>query len=97
MLRSQKAVEIKELMSLLIMKTSNTEYNVNIIPTLLATGCQQAYAGAKFYDCNIAVVMTNSTFTEPAKRTLLKNWVYNYGKKSIFQTATEAYIKLFDL
>ena len=36
MLRSQKAVEIKELMSLLIMKTSNTEYNVNIIPTLLA-------------------------------------------------------------
>ena len=35
-LRSQKAVEIKELMSLLIMKTSNTEYNVNIIPTLLA-------------------------------------------------------------
>lgn len=31
-----KAVEIKELMSLLIMKTSNTEYNVNIIPTLLA-------------------------------------------------------------
>ena len=38
MLRSQKAVEIKELMSLLIMKTSNTEYNVNIIPTLLAAG-----------------------------------------------------------
>ena len=36
MLQSQKAVEIKELMSLLIMKMSNTEYNVNIIPTLLA-------------------------------------------------------------
>lgn len=31
-----KVVAIRELMSLLIMKMSNTAYNVNIIPTLLA-------------------------------------------------------------
>ena len=36
MLQSQKVVAIRELMSLLIMKMSNTAYNVNIIPTLLA-------------------------------------------------------------
>jgi len=28
---------------------------------------QEAFSGAKFYDCDIAVVMTNSTFTESAK------------------------------
>lgn len=28
---------------------------------------QEAYAGAKYYNCDIAVVMTNSTFTKAAK------------------------------
>ena len=28
---------------------------------------QEAHAGAAYYDCDVAVVMTNSTFTESAK------------------------------
>lgn len=28
---------------------------------------QEAFSGAKFYDCDVAVVMTNSTFTDSAK------------------------------
>ena len=44
---------------------------------------QQAYAGAKFYDCNIAVVMTNSTFTEPAKELAKKLGVQLWEKSYI--------------
>ena len=28
---------------------------------------QEAYAGSKFYGCDVAVVMTNNTFTKSAK------------------------------
>ena len=44
---------------------------------------QQAYAGAKFYDCNVAVVMTNSTFTEPAKELAQKLGVQLWEKSYI--------------
>ena len=45
----------------------NTGYNVNITPIPLEIKTvQEAYAGANFYDCDKAVVMTNITFTKSA-------------------------------
>ena len=34
---------------------------------------QEAYAGCKFYDCHVPVVMTNSHFTDSAKQLAEKN------------------------
>ena len=45
----------------------NMGYNVNITPIPLEIkAVQEAYAGANFYDCDKAVVMTNITFTKSA-------------------------------
>lgn len=42
---------------------------------------QEAYAGAKFYGCDVAVVMTNSTFTKSAKELAEKLGVELWEKK----------------
>lgn len=48
---------------------------------------QEASAGAKYYDCDIAVVMTNSTFTESAKdlahKIGVKLWSSNQTYKGV--------------
>lgn len=44
----------------------NTGFNANIIPTVGNKAVQEAYAGANFYDCDRAMVMTNLTFTRAA-------------------------------
>ena len=38
---------------------------------------QEAYAGADFYDCDVAMVMTNSTFTRQPE-----NWLTNLAQSS---------------
>ena len=42
---------------------------------------QEAYAGARYYDCDVALVITNSTLTGPAKE-LAKNFMLLYGRTS---------------
>lgn len=48
---------------------------------------QEASAGSKFYDCDVAVVMTNSTFTESAKELAhkigVKLWSNNISYKEV--------------
>ena len=42
---------------------------------------QEAYAGADFYDCDAAMVMTNNTFTRARSRTLgilLAKWQFTF-------------------
>ena len=40
---------------------------------------QEAYAGACYYDCDVAVVMTNADFTAPAKDLAASNGVLLWG------------------
>lgn len=60
---------------------------------------QEAFAGAKYYDCDIAAVMTNASFTKSAKtlanRTEVLLWSDNkipFSRRSFFATK---YIGLF--
>ena len=46
---------------------------------------QEAYAGANFYDCDKAVVMTNITFTKSATH---RNWMLNYGPTALLHLFT---------
>ncbi len=54
---------------------------------------QEAHAGASFYDCEVAVVMTNTTFTrqaeELAQRTSVKLWPNNHVDKRFWTLLTE--------
>ena len=58
---------------------------------------QEAYAGADFYDCDVAMVMTNSTFTRQARELADKTWRRALGtllskRKFICDIQTHAYI-----
>lgn len=44
---------------------------------------QEAFAGAKYYNCDIAVVMTNNTFTQSAKDLAIKTDVLLWDKNKI--------------
>lgn len=44
---------------------------------------QEAYAGAKYYNCNVAVVMTNNTFTQSAKDLARKTNVFLWDRNKI--------------
>lgn len=47
---------------------------------------QEVYAGGKFYDCDKYIVMTNSTFTEPAKQMAKKLNVQLWARCSVSNT-----------
>ncbi len=44
---------------------------------------QEAYAGAKYYNCDVAVVMTNNTFTPSAKELAKKTGVLLWGNDKL--------------
>lgn len=44
---------------------------------------QEAFSGAKYYNCDLAVVMTNNTFTKSAKE-LAKKQMCFYGNEIMF-------------
>lgn len=44
---------------------------------------QEAFSGAKYYDCDVAVVMTNTTFTPAAKELAKKTGVLLWGDNRI--------------
>lgn len=44
---------------------------------------QEAFAGAKFYNCDVAVVMTNTTFTQSAKDLAQKTNVLLWSRNKI--------------
>lgn len=48
---------------------------------------QEAFAGAKYYDCDVAVVMTNNTFTQSAKELANKTGVLLWGNNKASQSA----------
>lgn len=54
---------------------------------------QEAFAGAKFYDCDIAAVMTNNTFTKSAKDLAFKTNVLLWEKEKITPTLKDKPIK----
>ena len=61
---------------------------------------QEAFAGAKYYNCDIAVVMTNSTFTKSAKELAHKTDVLLWEKNkmpSSFGFQPTRYIGIFAL
>ncbi len=45
----------------------------------------EAYSGARFYDCQVAVVMTNQSFTQAAKTLAAKNGVLLWDRERLKQ------------
>ncbi len=56
---------------------------------------QEAFAGAKFYDCDIAVVMTNTTFTKSAYELAQKTGVQLWENNHIHQSSNTSKMGCF--
>lgn len=49
---------------------------------------QQVYAGKNYYDCHVAVVLTNRSFTQSARQLAAKNGVLLWGRKELDSLAS---------
>ncbi len=56
---------------------------------------QEAFAGAKYYDCDVAVVMTNNTFTPAARELAKKTGVLLWGNSKVSQSANSFWLTKF--
>ena len=54
---------------------------------------QEAYSGKEFYDCHIAVVLTNRVFTPSAKELARKNHVILWGRDKLIELSKIAFPK----
>lgn len=56
---------------------------------------QEAFAGAKFYNCDVAVVMTNNTFTPAARELAKKTGVLLWGNSKVSQSSNSFWLTKF--
>lgn len=56
---------------------------------------QEAFSGAKYYNCDVAVVMTNTTFTPAAKELANKTGVLLWGNSKVSQSANSFWLTRF--
>ena len=54
---------------------------------------QEAYSGKKYYNCHVAVVLTNSTFTDNAKELAKSNGVLLWDKDKLDELITEGVLE----
>lgn len=52
---------------------------------------QEAFSGAKFYDCHVPVVLTNRCFTSSAKELALKNNVLLWDRKKLLEFVSNSH------
>ena len=56
---------------------------------------QEAFAGAKYYNCDVAVVMTNNTFTSAARELAKKTGVLLWENSKVSQSANSFWLTKF--
>lgn len=56
---------------------------------------QEAFAGAKYYNCDVAVVMTNNTFTPAARELAKKTGVLLWGNSKVSQSTNSFWLTKF--
>lgn len=56
---------------------------------------QEVFTGARYYRCDVAVVMTNSTFTKSAKELANKTGVLLWGNNSVPQGVSSFWLTKF--
>lgn len=56
---------------------------------------QEAFSGAKYYDCDVAVVMTNNTFTPAARELAKKTGVLLWGNSRVSKSSNSFWFTKF--